>query len=531
MSLGIGGRFLQPATVDYKEKQLLNIVEEMSIASSIVTPFIFILDKEKCINSMIFGETKDDAVLVITGGFLAHLSRDEMQGVVAHEFSHIFNFDLKMNKRVLVLSGLFPSIFAALIRSSISREREYLADASAVQYTRNPLGLAGALKKIRALSYGAWVQSLGVKPEKYSHMFFSSPFPTDKKCWFTSHPPLLERIKFLEPSFDGDYSKVNLDEEKANQKDSRKKLHMKEEGVRNQFDAIRIAGLATVDKPLLLKEVIDQISTTAVGPSRELIHFSAVLLDSIPESVKDAAHDTHDSIALVYGLALDKRDKLVRGKQLNQVEAVFGEQMAKRTVRLHKDILQLDPRVKLPLAEMAVASLRHLSADQFSHFKQTLTELTEADDAIDLFEFSLSKLVVRNLELYFSNRPKKLHQVYSLKKLGHECSVILSSLAATAGADEEGKRKAYKAGEMVLVNETDLHQLTPSACGLRELGFAMEALANVGPNQKKKLLEAAAAAVSADGYLQIQEAELLRAISDSLDCPMPPLAITLDTAA
>ena len=168
MSLGIGGRFLQPATVDYKEKQLLNIVEEMSIASSIVTPFIFILDKEKCINSMIFGETKDDAVLVITGGFLAHLSRDEMQGVVAHEFSHIFNFDLKMNKRVLVLSGLFPSIFAALIRSSISREREYLADASAVQYTRNPLGLAGALKKIRALSYGAWVQSLGVKPEKYN---------------------------------------------------------------------------------------------------------------------------------------------------------------------------------------------------------------------------------------------------------------------------------------------------------------------------------------------------------------------------
>mgnify|MGYP000507076671 CR=1 FL=1 len=167
-------------------------------------------------------------------------------------------------------------------------------------------------------------------------------------------------------------------------------------------------------------------------------------------------------------------------------------------------------------------------ADYFTHLLETLAA---ADEQIDLFEFSLSKLVIRHLEPNFLKQRKKPAQVYSLKRLGHECSVLISSLACTAGSDAETIQTAYQAGAAHLAAATKLNQLPAAECDLQELDQSLVALVGVGPNLKRQLIEAAAATVSADGYLQIQEAELLRAISDSLNCPMPPLAIALDTAA
>jgi hypothetical protein len=171
-----------------------------------------------------------------------------------------------------------------------------------------------------------------------------------------------------------------------------------------------------------------------------------------------------------------------------------------------------------------------MAKDQFERFTKLLESLAAADEKIDLFEFSLSKLVIRHLEPHFLKQQKKTARYYSLKKLSHECSVLISSLACTAGSNDETIQTAYDAGASHL-DATRLTKLPDVDCGLQELDQALVTLDGVAINLKRKLIEAAAATVSADGYLQIQEAELLRAISDSLGCPMPPLAIALATAA
>ena len=192
---------------------------------------------------------------------------------------------------------------------------------------------------------------------------------------------------------------------------------------------------------------------------------------------------------------------------------------------------KLDPRAKIPVADLAIGALRRMAREQFDYFTHLLETLAAADEQIDLFEFSLSKLVIRHLEPNFLKERKKPAQVYSLKRFSHECSVLISSLACTAGSDAETMQTAYQAGAAHLAAATKLNQLSAAECGLQELDQSLVALEGVGPNLKRQLIEAAAVTVSADGYLQIQEAELLRAISDSLNCPMPPLAIALNEAA
>ena len=648
LALAMGGRFVSPSATDPKERQLLNVVEEMAIASSVPVPNVFVLEGERGINAMALGSSVSDSVVLVTSGFLMQLNRAESQGVIAHEFSHILNEDMKLNMRMLVIihgmlvlrnfgnviiagfgsrtshewrphpaliavgtafivTGSVGSGLAGLIKSAVSREREYLADASAVQFTRNPLGLAGALKKIGALKYGSRVKSY--KVEEVSHMFFGSSMRAAKARLSSTHPPLLERIKPLDPTFDGDFSKVKLVEDNQmttpephdlslteaaafgdldavqlhidagtdlNQKDEAGStpvviaaLHGHKEITKVLLDNATLHGDQEITKGILDKILLDKndhisgfvggamsqefktisgteselgqgaiqaesasrLADTIGNPTVEHIDFASVLLRSLPEVVKEAAHDTHDACALVFALLLDKRENEVQQKQLSQVQDVFGEHMAKATGKLHDEVMKLDPRVKLPLVELAVGSLRQLAPDQFASFKQVIDGLISADQAVDLFEFSLSKLVMRHLEPHFNGGRKKVTQVYSLKRLGNECSVLISALANVAGADEAAIQVAFDAGAAQLASVTDMKQLPADQCGLQQLDDALVRLNGVTLKLKRLLIQAAAASVSADGYLQRQEAELLRAISDSLDCPMPPLAIALDTAA
>ena len=243
------GRLVNMGTTDPDERKLLNVVEEMAIASGVPMPEVYVMDQENGINAFAAGFTVDDAVIGVTNGCMRMLSRDELQGVVAHEFSHILNQDMRLNLhlvavifglvvlaelgRLLLYMGSSSSrgrsrnsegggggialiglilmatsglgiLMGKIIKSAVSRQREYLADSSAVQFTRNPAGLSGALKKI--VVAGAVLHS--PKASEASHMFFGNAL---KKSWFSfisTHPPLLERIQLLEPSFDGDFSGV-----------------------------------------------------------------------------------------------------------------------------------------------------------------------------------------------------------------------------------------------------------------------------------------------------------------------------------
>jgi len=502
---------------------------------------------------------------------MRNLSRDELQGVIAHEFSHILNNDMRLNLRlVAVIFGLvalaelgriFLDVGASssrrrssrdgdggggialiglilmatsglgilmgkVIKSAVSRQREYLADSSAVQFTRNPEGLAGALKKI-----GAGGSRLNAsKASEASHMFFGNAL---KKSWFSftsTHPPLLERIQLLEPSFDGDFSAVKFEE-----RPQPTPVAEQRQPVATGQAGLPIPG---IDQALgqALPPVIAGISAAAAVDSvgtltQEQIDFATALLASLPPAIREAAHEPHDACALIFALLLDRRDEVVREKQLGQVEDMFGGEMSAATLRLSDLVSELDPRAKLPLADLAVGSLRRMAREQFDSFIRLLESLAAADEHIDLFEYSLSKLVIRHLESHFTKQRAKTAQVYSLKRLGHECSVLISSLAYAAGSDEDSVRAAYQAGADQLSVETQIGQLPASECGLEELDQALASLAGVSPKLKRQLVQSAAATVSEDGCLQIQEAELLRAISDSLGCPMPPLSIELEEAA
>ena len=577
----MGGRLVNMASTDPDEQKLMNVVEEMAIASSVPMPEVFVMSEEKAINAFAAGYTVDDAVIGVTDGCMRRLSRDELQGVIAHEFSHILNQDMRLNLRlVAVVFGLFVLsqlgrlmmrigfnssgnrssrsrnegggaafigiaglgimvtgglgiLMGNLIKSAVSRQREYLADSSAVQYTRNPGGLAGALKKIGAMATGS--RLLTPHAEEASHMFFGNGM---RGSWFSftaTHPPLLDRILLLEPSFDGDFSGVKFEERRSSAAKPDSKARRKQAGIPipGVGDALGqalppvIMGLAAAGQVQVgsAAAVADSIG----NPTQQHIDFAAALLASLPEAVRTAAHDTHDACALVFALLLDPKDGPVQKKQLGQVDKLFGEQMAKATLKLSADVASLDPRAKLPVADLAVGSLRRMAKDQFERFNKLLESLAAADEKIDLFEFSLSKLVIRHLAPHFVKQQKKPARYYSLKKLSHECSVLISSLACTAGSNDETIQTAYAAGASHL-DATRLTQLPDVDCGLQELDQALVTLDGVAINLKRKLIEAAAATVSADGYLQIQEAELLRAISDSLGCPMPPLAIALATA-
>ena len=578
----MGGRLVNMASTAPAEQKLMNVVEEMAIASSVPMPEVFVMSEEKAINAFAAGYTVDDAVIGVTDGCMRRLSRDELQGVIAHEFSHILNQDMRLNLRlVAVVFGLFVLsqlgrlmmrigfnssgnrssrsrdegsgmavigiaglgimvtgglgiLMGNLIKSAVSRQREYLADSSAVQYTRNPGGLAGALKKIGAMATGS--RLLTPHAEEASHMFFGNGM---RESWFSfaaTHPPLLNRILLLEPSFDGDFSGVKFEERRSSAAKPDSKARRTQAGIPipGVSDALGqalppvIMGLAAAGQVQVgsAAAVADSIG----NPTQQHIDFAAALLASLPEAVRTAAHDTHDACALVFALLLDPKDGPVQKKQLGQVDKLFGEQMAKATLKLSADVASLDPRAKLPVADLAVGSLRRMAKNQFERFNKLLESLAAADEKIDLFEFSLSKLVIRHLEPHFVKQQKKPARYYSLKKLSHECSVLISSLACTAGSNDETIQTAYAAGASHL-DATRLTQLPDVDCGLQELDQALVTLDGVSINLKRKLIEAAAATVSADGYLQIQEAELLRAISDSLGCPMPPLAIALATAA
>jgi len=437
----------------------------------------------------------------------------------------------------IMASGGLGILMGNLIKSAVSRQREYLADSSAVQFTRNPEGLSGALKKIGALSGGS--RLITPHADEASHMFFGNGM---RESWFSitsTHPPLLERIQLLEPSFDGDFSEVKFDERRSPAAKAKASKQQPLPGITipGMGDAFGqalppvVMGLAAAGQAQVEVASAGTIADSIGNPTPQHVDFAAALLKSLPDAVREAARDTHDACALVFALLLDSKDGPVRKNQLGQVEDLFGEQMAKATLKLSGEVAKLDPRAKLPVANLAIGALRRMAREQFDSFTHLLETLAAADEQIDLFEFSLSKLVIRHLEPHFLKQRKKVTQVYSLKRLGHECSVLISSLACTAGSDDETIKTAYEAGAARLASATELNQLPATECGLQELDQALVALVKVGPKLKRQLVEAAAATVSADGYLQIQEAELLRAISDSLDCPMPPLAIALDTAA
>jgi Zn-dependent protease with chaperone function len=547
----LGGRLIGPNTTHPDECKLRNVIEEMAIAAGVPVPKIYVLDDEKGINAFAAGHAPGDAAIGVTRACMTLLSRDELQGVIGHEFSHILNGDMRLNLRImgiifgilclaiigrvlifsrggrdknplmllglaLIVIGAIGMLFGRLIQAALSRQREFLADASSVQFTRNPAGLSGALQKIGGP--GSKLES--AHAGEASHMFFGNGMGKPFLGALATHPPLDQRIRAIDPSWDG---KFKTSSAPAVKKESSSKT-AKPTSPRSPFPTIpgmpgsnSGAGDFTTNA-VLMGAVLPNLGQ----PSPQHLRYAEALRNSFSEEVRSAAREPLDARALVFAMLLSSDDAL-RASQLAELDQRAASGVAEKTTALWPEVVPIASRARLPLVNLALPALRLLRPDEFEHFSEALQWLVESDGQIEIFEFVLQKIVRRHLASQSGkSRPVSI-KFETLKPLIRDCSIVLSALATASSNNADEVEKAFRSGAPHLATKADGLKLLPRAeSGLEKLDTALDRLALAAPQIKKNVIEACVHVVGADGLIKEREAELLRAIADTLDCPIPP---------
>lgn len=559
VAVSLGGRIVEPNTSDPDERKLLNVVEEMAIASGTPMPQVYLLETEDGLNSFAAGHTSSDAVITVTAGSIKKLSRDELQGVIGHEFSHILNGDMRLNVRLIsLLFGIFciatigrillqmrsgssrdrnplPLLgllllivgsvgyfFGRLIQSAVSRQREFLADASSVQFTRNPAGLSGALQKVGGYT------SLLYSPHASdaAHLFFSDVNGSAFLDAMATHPPLDERIRAVDPNWDGQFQRVadaERDRVYAEETALPKKTFSADPPIAKMIFAA--GALAEADiSPTVIRP--HSVLPNLGNPTPLHLKYAEQLRDSFSDNLRNTAREPIAATALIYALLLDTDEKL-RAEQLTEISQRTSAAIAEQTGALFPEVSAVAQRARLPLVNLAIGALRNLTAEQFKQFSDTLEWLVGSDGKVELFEFVLQKIVLRHLAAKFGEARPTAVQFYTLKPLVPDCAVVMSALANVGSNDAGEIQKAFAVGAPYLraPDNAPLELLAREQCGVEPLDAALNRLALAVPIIKKNLLEACARVVGADGVILETEAELIRAVADTLDCPMPPLGV------
>ncbi len=557
MSLSSGGKavaeelsaqLISQNTDDLKLRKVLNVVEEMAIASGTPVPPVYLLENEPGINAFAAGFTPRDAIIGITRGAVDHLTRDQLQGVIAHEFSHIFNGDMKLNIRLMgVLSGIeiigmagyylmrsmnssvsvrsskkdgsqifilalglmvigfAGAFFAGLIKAAVSRQREFLADASAVQYTRNPEGIGGALKRIGGLAYGSVVEN--PRAAEVSHAFFAQGISGFMQSLSATHPPLEQRILKIDPQWNGEYDTVDLSDE-AQVDDSAVK--QARAGIAQQVATV-MAGTGMAE----VANAIKQIGKT----NPETVDYARSLIAELPVALKAAAREPYGAIALIYTLLLD-RGQEVRFRQFVHLQQHAHPGACTLMHQLLVDMDGLDVKYRLPIIDLAIPSLKQLSLEQYQVFKSNLAALIEMDEKVNMLEWSLQKIVSVHLDTQFFKSAKTAAHLYDTGQVSKEIELTFSVLAHAGHEEQSEVLKAFDAAATIL-GLGGLRLRQKSEIKLVDLDQAMAKLENLKPLTKPLLLKACAACVLHDQHISAVEVELLRAFADVLGCPMP----------
>jgi len=543
----LDGRLINSNTIEADERKLLNVVEEMSIASGIPVPQVFVLENEAGINAFAAGHSTGDAAIGVTRGGMRLLSRDQLQGVIGHEFSHILNGDMRLNLRLmglifgilcltvigrvllrtrgkknplpllglaLIVIGFVGVFFGRLIQAAVSRQREFLADAASVQFTRNPEGLAGALKKIGGLALGSKLDA--PHAQEASHLFFANGLRMAASGFMATHPPLEERIRALDPAFDGKFPEV------APEVATPPPIPSQPSPLPPPLPVFHPSGLAgsgivgAVVAPQAILPDIGQVTTRH-------LKYAADLQRSLPPALESATRDPLGASSLIYALLLSQ-DPAAREKQLASLAAETSAPIVDETLTVWPETQNVHAQAKIPLVDLALPALRQLSPAQFHEFRAAVRALVESDEQIDLFEYMLQKIVLRHLEPNFLPAPKTVTQFYDLRPMVADCGVLLSALAHAGHNDLAQAEAAFAHGAEPLgrIAKSAIPFLPRVDCDLPRLDAALARLALAVPQIKKNVLNACAETVAADGVIQVPETELLRAIADSLDCPIPP---------
>ena len=537
----LGARPIDPDTRHGDEKKLINVVEEMSIASGIPAPQLYVLDKEEAINAFVAGFRPSETVLVVTHGTLKKLDRDELQGVIAHEFSHIFNADMRLNLRLiavlagilavgkigefmlrgssrrstsnrkgnslilvalaLVVVGYLGLFFGRLIKAAISRQRELLADASAVQFTRNPAGLAGALIKIRN-GDGSHLDS--VHAEDMSHMCFGETLGFRFRNLLATHPPLDDRLGALGSDW---VARARSRARSATQAATPSTASVPE-GV-SAFQGDSGASVEpTVAEPATSRRV-GTVSDADLGYAR-------TLLETLPADLHKKLHNPHQAELALYALILSSSDS---DPQRLLQSAGLGEHLSD-LLPLRQQLSELGSRLRLPIIDLALPTLKGQPSAQRKAILERLTSLTQADQRTTLFEWALVALARQQLD---DRARRNRHTRFNrYRAVAGELQLAFSVMTWASGARDEQARALFRQASHGLLPEA--RTLLPlSQCSSQRLGQALDRLADLSPLLKGPVIDGLADLVLADGKVQVSEAEMLRAIAALMECPLPPL--------
>jgi hypothetical protein len=505
-------------------------------------PPVYLLEREQGINAFAAGFTPGDAVIGLTRGTITYLTREELQGVIAHEFSHILHGDMRLNIRLigilhgvlligligyivlrsvrggsnkntgaimglgvgLLVIGFTGTFFGNLIKASVSRQREFLADASAVQFTRNNIGIAGALKKIGGYTPGSELDT----PEAptMSHAYFSSGVSSFMQSIFATHPPLDVRIKRIDPNWDGDFEPVTR-EVSEDQRTSEQPKQTSKTG------AMKTAAASVV--------IASQILKSVGQTSPEQLDYAVSLVNDIPTEIRDAVHDPYSARAIIYCLVIDDKQANIRDKQIHRIREMGDAGIFELVRKLLGAVQALDIRFRLPLIDMTLPSLRLLSKEQYLLFKKNLLFLIQADNRIDLFEWSLQKILFHHLDPEFDRPGKKVAKFRSYKVVKKHIDVLISMLVYASVQDKTEIKVTFSHAEQEL-GLTNLVLLSRQEINIKNLDLAVENLALLKPLLKPRLLKACLIVITQDQKYSPDEMELIRAIGDVLDCPVPP---------
>ena len=543
----LAGRPIGRASGRDDERRLINIVDELSIASGLAAPPLYVLNREQGINAFATGASPSQAVVVVTQGALEQLSRDELQAVIAHEFSHILHGDIRVNLRAVYVlqgivflsaigrfmmqyysgagteegrrffhlplaavgAGLFAIgsvglLFCRIIQASIARERENLADASAVRFTRNADALCGALARIRVHGEGSRVRNWHA--DALAHMLFAPGSPNWLRSLVATHPPIEERMRRINPHVSPNYYFEKA--RKPRQIEEKKAVKALGQERPRTIVPRRLTGVAVL--------------VAAIGdPGAEHLEYAAGLLAYLAPPIREALGDPLGAQSVMLGCALDE-ELTIRNRQL---KAIGREELARKAELIAPSLRQLDRAYRLPLVALAVPVLKTLDAAARQAFLEALRRVLAADQRLTLSEFVLATI------LDWTLGPKATRaggvRYGALGELTADTGLVLSLLAHSGTRDSAQALAAFARGREAMA-EPALAPVGEDALQLSRVSDALERMSMLAPLEKARLLEGFAAAVAADGDIRLMEHELLRAVACVLDCPMPPSIAALD---
>jgi Zn-dependent protease with chaperone function len=525
----MGGKRVNRLDASPEEVRLHNIVEEMAIASGVPVPDVYVLQEEGGINAFAAGFSSNNAAVAVTRGALNQLDRDELQGVIAHEFSHILNGDMRLNIRlmgvlygilviglggrlavrlarhadnfragaalftigamlsVLGYTGLF---FGRMIKAGVSRQREYLADASAVQFTRQTRGIAGALWKIGKFPHHSYINE--PKAEEVSHMLFANG-ALGLARMFATHPPLDERIRALDPSFDASSMAAAAERFAAG------------ESLAN--------GLAAAGAPAV--SLTDQVGSI----TEQAIEFAGKLRMLIPDNIYESTQRPEPAYLLALATLLADDDSH-RRQQVSILQGMLGDWRTQCVLRFSEQLDALGSRFRIPLLELAGPALRQLEPESQLFVDRLLDKVIEADNKLDLREYCIASVIRLQLPALKKDRRGIKPSAHAVRQAQVR---LLGAIAAYGHAEPKQQQAAFNAAMQRLDLPADGERYeVANAKSMLELKKSIGIVTRARFAEQQQLIDAISRAVLEDGEISIEEYELVRVICMTLNCPLPP---------